>query len=352
MPDSTQGIDYSLLLTLSDLEPREQGIVQGFWVVCITFVLFLIILPLLMRSNRLIAVYRPYEERLLKLNRLSLEDLLNYHSQFNWGNYASIAIGMVLLSVTLMVLNNDALTSIELTIQSVIVVVMAIATILLTFGDLIHTNSQTPIIPIQRRFKLIDVSVQFGTFGTILLVFSVLLFTCLISLGTAVLSCITFIGVITYAYGRRRIRKENFFRYFGIVNPKLWLLGGEGLGKDDKKNKVFARDAKYIRDWPATSKESFYQKMSEGRSISVALEEWLQEMIVLGLEPKKANTLRKMISKELETANLANVEDAHRIDRLRAYLQPFMGDDSSSDELATSIIKTFSDYFTNPDSRK
>ena len=80
--------DYRLLVKLTSFKGKDFDTIVGFWIVVCTLIIFLIMLPLLQLGHRTINVYRPYEERLLKLNRLALEDLLAYHSQFKWGSYS------------------------------------------------------------------------------------------------------------------------------------------------------------------------------------------------------------------------------------------------------------------------
>lgn len=335
--------NYSLLFDTRGLTLNEKKTVTGFWIVISTFILFLLLLPLFQKGKKTIAVYRPYEERLLKLNKLDLEDLLEYHSQFKWGDYSGIAIGMVLLSITLILINIQDLTVLEITIQSTIIVLMVIAVILLVFGDLVHTNSQTPIIPIGTRFKLISLSVQFGTLGTILLVFAVLLFTCMVSLSIVMISCFMFLAIFWYSNQLRRIPKSDFFRYFGIINEEEWMKGGEGIKENDKKNNLFKDDPDYIRSWDKKSKEVFYQKMKSSRPLSIQVEEWIQEMFASGnMDENKATTLRSFLPKnsDMKINDPVTKKDYLKESFVKNLLQHIEDGKVSHDELS-SLLTNF-----------
>jgi hypothetical protein len=92
----------------------------------------------------------------------------------------------------------------------------------------VHTNSQTPIIPVDRRFRLIDLSVQFGTFGALIMVLAVLLFVCMISFYATLVSCIVFLVVLVVARHRRRIPKQEFFEYFNVRDRGEWEAARAG----------------------------------------------------------------------------------------------------------------------------
>ena len=99
--------------SLSLLLEFEHEEVRGFWYVtgtaCVLLLLSAMVPVLQMVFRSRIFVYRPYEENLLNLGRIKLKDMLHYHAQCHWGDYAAITVGMVLLSVTMLVLEKDKL---------------------------------------------------------------------------------------------------------------------------------------------------------------------------------------------------------------------------------------------------
>ncbi len=192
-------------------------VVYAFWCVIGIFVVLLVVMARYAAwAWDFIAVYRPSEEKLLREGRLRLSDVLDYHAQYHWGDYAAITIGMVLVSVTLIAVEGKSLQPTATAVQAVAVLTMVVAAVLLTYADLVHTNTQTPIIPIDRRFKLIDMSVQFGTIGTMLTFVAVLLFVALISLWATIVACICYVLVLYAVQKKRRIPKDEFEAYFGV----------------------------------------------------------------------------------------------------------------------------------------
>lgn len=235
--DTTNGISF-----VADAEPG--GIAgflaheeyRGMMVVGLTFVVLLltILANLLWKKNH-VSVYRPYEEALLITKRLKLEDMMSYHQQYNWGSYAAITIGMVLLSVTILVLDIEKLGDTHRVVLSAAVCTMAVSAILLYYADLIHTNTQTPIIPIDRRFRLIDISVQFGTFGAMLMILSVILFICLIEFWVTVVACAIYIAVTVTITVRRRVGLSEFEHYFGLDTDAERAVFGKVLADVKRK---------------------------------------------------------------------------------------------------------------------
>lgn len=343
--DAGGEIDFSLLVQLHELDAKGSEAVIGFWIVVVTFVLVVIAFPFLRRGERAITVYRPYEERLLEIDRLELDDLLDYHSQFKWGDYSAIAIGMVLLSITLIVKNSDEISSVNLTIQSVIVCTMAIGVVLLVFADLVHTNAQTPIIPVDRRFDLIDISVQFGTGGTLLLVLDVLLFTSMVGIPVVIISCTAFVITMLYTARARRVPKTDFFRYFGIVDEERWA--GKNIGKDVSRKEEFENDAKYIKKWQKKSQETFYQKIGKERPLSVVAEDWVQKMQDNGMvDADEADRLRESIPRRKDVMTRSDDEKDRFLKRtLINKMDKYLEGELSTEKEVRKLIKNFADHF-------
>ena len=340
-------IDLGLLINYNSLNEEERGTVLGFWIVVGTFLIVVLGIPVLQLGESTIAVYRPYEERLLKLSRLDLEDLLNYHSQFKWGDYSGIAIGMVLLSITLIIINSTQIGSVNLTIQSVVVGVMAIAVVFLVFADLTHTNTQTPIIPVKRRFKLIDLSVQLGTTGTLLLIFAVLLFTSMVGISVVVVSCSVFLGTMVYANYVRRIPKTQFFRYFGIVDEENWVNGGGASDLSQDSGGTFQKDRHYIQKWQTEGRGAFYQKLGKNRPLSVYVEDWIQKIEATGLiNAGLAYKLRESIPNQRKIARKGQLdEQAFLRSTLAEQLRKYMVSDLATEQEVKLLIESFSDHF-------
>ena len=151
-----------------------------------------------------------------------MESVVNYHAQYHWGEYASLTVGMVLVSVVLLFDEDTCMPHLGPAVQPVIVCLMTVAAILLCWADLVHTNTQTPIIPVKTRFKLIDQSVRLGTAGTMMIIFSVMAFVALISFIATLICATVFVGALVYSFRNRRIEKEEFFDYFKVYTGDGW----------------------------------------------------------------------------------------------------------------------------------
>lgn len=227
---SCKSPSWSLLLKLENSE------IQAFWWIVGAFVALLVVVSLSgFFSRRRINVYRPYELKLLEQGRLDLKDVLEYHSQYHWGAYAATAVGMVLLAVTILLTSDFRLTEAQTLIQYIAIGSMTVATIILCWADLVHTNSQTPIIPIKKRFDLIDISVRFGTLGAMIMILSILFFVAMISAETTKVCCVVYVLVLTYVFRKRQPLKEEFFDYFKVYSTDGW----------DKKDHKFIEQNRY-----------------------------------------------------------------------------------------------------------
>jgi len=194
-------------------------------------------------SKEFVTVYRPYEHRALQNGAMELKDLLNYHSQYHWGEYAAVTVGMVLVSVILMFDKDTVLPKVGIMVQPIVVALMTISSIALVWADLVHTNTQTPIIPINTRFKLIDMSVVLGTVGTMLMVFSVLLLIALINLEATIVSCSAFVAILVYSYRTRRVHKREFFDYFKVYSEEGWEeIDGNLIMQNQEEQRQYVGD--------------------------------------------------------------------------------------------------------------
>jgi len=80
-----------------------------------------------------------------------------------------------------------------------------------------------------RRFKLIDLSIQLGTAGTMIMISAILMFVSIISQTATIVCSIIYAVVMIFIFNRRRIPKQEFYEYFNIHEPA-----------------GFEKDAKYI----------------------------------------------------------------------------------------------------------
>lgn len=277
--------------------------VQAFWCVVATFLALLAVVALQSkRARSRVVVYRHYERALLDGGHLKLEDLLNYHSQYSWGNYAAVTIGMVLLTVTLLALEADSLDAIETTIQNFAVFCMTAAAIMLSYADLMHTNTQTPIIPIKTRFELIDTSVRFGTLGTMITILAVLFFVAMISLPATAFACAVFVAVLLWVQSQRSIPKDELLDYFKITPP---------AGQDADS---FDLPATMARDSP---RFSVPYELASDESVAI-----YRRLVSAGAPPARledARLLLRLSEREAENARRGIDADRQRLADLRSW---------------------------------
>ena len=234
----------------------EMSKIIGFLIVLGSAALIGIIICLWTRNKSYVTIYRPYEKRLLNQNRLLLDHYIDYISKYAFGNYAAISIGMVLVVITLILFESDKFVGIDKFIMTFILFGLATASICFAYADIIHTNTQTPIIPINQRFKLVDLSIGLFQFGLYLTLFSILFFITLISLGATIISSIALIAILLLAQKKRAIKKERFFEYFNIFDNKGW----------DKE------DWEFIDKWKKDQQERTEEQLLEKSDVSYKLD--------------------------------------------------------------------------------
>ena len=219
--------------------------VLGFWYVTLTGLgVAGVFIGSSFGHRRNVRVYRPYEEKLLAEGLVERKAILDYHAQYDWGNYAAVTIGMVLLAINLIVVENQSLTRAESLIQAIGVGVMVVAAVCLSLADLVHRNTQSPIIPDGKRFQLISFSVRFGTVGALSMLIAVLFFVCLIDSNITAACCLTLIGVLTYVYIVRRVPKRALFEAYKVEDRERWIEADPRFG--NRQQREFADDEKYI----------------------------------------------------------------------------------------------------------
>jgi hypothetical protein len=220
------------------------------------------LMPLLTKkvfSKEYVMVYRPYEHKLLQIGRLKLQDMKEYHGLYHWGDYGAISSSIVPLIIVTLLSAREKFDSTEIKIIAIICFLLVLSVLSLIWADLVHTNSQTPIIPIKKRFELIDLSVVFGTFGTMSLVLSTIAFLTLMNLWLVIFGSIMYVGIMAYTINKRRIPKKEFFQYFKISGTE-----GQDLIKawNSKDTKSFwdKSDAPFFQ---AIKEEGFGKSASE-----------------------------------------------------------------------------------------
>lgn len=224
----------------------------GFGIVWIAAIIVGIITILWTRNKSYVTIYRPYERKLLNQNRLLLDHYIDYISKYAFGNYAAISIGMVLVVITLILFESEKFLGVDRYTITIILFGLATASICFAYADVIHTNTQTPIIPINQRFKLVDLSIGLFQLGLYLTLFSILFFITMISLVATIISSISLVVILLIAQKKRAIKKEQFFEYFNIFDGRGW---------DNE-------DEKYILNWQKKQEQRTKKQLIEHSDVS------------------------------------------------------------------------------------
>lgn len=205
------------------------------------------------KANTRVKRYRFFEEHLVNLGYIDLDDILNYHSQFKWSEIGALAFGALFIGVTFTVekVPDDPESFFAMYVALLVLVVSS--TMLLVIG-VVHINSQTPLLPIRIRFTMIDSSVVVGGLGTILTLMSATIFLSLIDTILTYSGAISFIMIYIFLQNKRVVKYEDLKEYFRISDSD-WgkiqdAIFSERDAKDiEKKEKTVlyrsARDSLY-----------------------------------------------------------------------------------------------------------
>ena len=135
-----------------------------FWIVIASVLLHLIVLILVkMIRKGQIYRYRTYEKQMIIKGKLQLDDYIKYVKEFKFANYAAFSVSGAFIVITIL-LQSD-FTEVEELIRLFSVILLISASMFFVYADYIHTNTLSPIIPLIKRFKLIDCSLTLSLLG-------------------------------------------------------------------------------------------------------------------------------------------------------------------------------------------
>lgn len=164
-----------------------------------------------------IAKYRLFEEILIDLGIMELDDLLEYHRQYSWNTLGALTFSAIFVGISIIATSQPFANDAEaLWIIGLSTALLMLAVVAFLATDLSHLNALSPLVPIRARFKLINLSVLVGGLGSVLTSLACVIFVALID------PMLTYIGAIAFAVLQiwililRRIPEAELKQYFRI----------------------------------------------------------------------------------------------------------------------------------------
>ncbi len=115
------------------------------------------------RNKRATDVIRDYtrtEYFLLKHNKITTDDMLTYHGNVNWANYAGFSFTALFVSISLIKVEGKVgeLLSKEIIAMSILLT----SAVIMALVDRIFTNNLSKFVPINTRFRVTNLCVTWG----------------------------------------------------------------------------------------------------------------------------------------------------------------------------------------------
>ena len=137
--------------------------------------------PLAGRYDFQANIYQRFESLLVARGKIEKEQMMAYHAQYSWGAYAATAMAAMFISLPILILEASRLHPFQQSVLGWGTLLMAMAATCLAAVDLMHKNSQTPLLPNPSRFRLINISVTLGGLGILVMLAAILVFLNLLS---------------------------------------------------------------------------------------------------------------------------------------------------------------------------
>jgi len=142
-----------------------------------------------MRAKGVVRSYRRAEEELMNLNKMSPQEILDYHRSYNWHSYAGLGFSTLFIIVALFIEGRlGAGSGFDFAVIVFGLALVACAAVILGIVDLVHTNTLTPLVTVDKRFELINILIILGGLALSLKICAVGVFLALINSWLSVLT--------------------------------------------------------------------------------------------------------------------------------------------------------------------
>ncbi len=181
--------------------------------------------------------YARAEKKLLELGKISKEAILQYHSNFSWGAYASLGFSTVFIVATLIlqpslpgVQENDTSTTQVASVTDVIVFVslalLLVSAIILATVDVVHTNSLSPLLPTSKRFDMVNKTIVFAGIAFMMQIAAVNIFITLISTWLSIIGATLSIFIYWILMRSRNIKLQALVEEFELNETEAAYISG------------------------------------------------------------------------------------------------------------------------------
>jgi hypothetical protein len=134
------------------------------------------------KTKNVLRSYRAAEQKLIDMGKMESREIVEYHRSYNWHSYAGLGFSTLFIIIALFLegrLGERAGT--ELAVITLGLALISAATVILGVVDLVHTNTLTPLVTVDRRFAIINVIIVLGGFALSLQICAVGVFLSLIN---------------------------------------------------------------------------------------------------------------------------------------------------------------------------
>jgi len=174
--------------------------------------------------------YRFAEPYLIHIGKISIDDMVAYHRAYNWGGYASVALSTAIVVAALTIDPNAPWQE-----QYIIIIScsgLAIAGAILASVDIVHTNTLSPLVPVNSRFRIIDKCIIFGGLGVTLVICSVISFLSLAHPALSIIGGVTFFSIMIHLSSARALPKEEVLTHFNLDDSD-WEKMNKAIASSD-----------------------------------------------------------------------------------------------------------------------
>ncbi len=150
---------------------------------------------------------------------LTQESMRAYHATYGWSGYAALSFSAVFVIIVLIFTAGPNLfkdNPIQEVSAYVAVGLLAVSAVVLTLIDALHTNSLSPLVPTDSRFRLIKVIIGFGFLAILLQVLALGVFLSLLHWAVSWVTCAVALAIMVLASQIRVISKQSVIKERGI----------------------------------------------------------------------------------------------------------------------------------------
>ena len=199
-----------------------------------SFVYFAQNRPIRTKINR----YARAEIRLMELGKISKESILEYHSHFSWGAYASLGFSTVFIVASLLLQgpfeyhirgiepSTDQAASVREVIVFVSLALSLISAIIFATVDIVHTNSLSPLLPAGKRFDMVNKTILFAGAAFMIQIAAVNIFITLMSTWLSIIGATLSIVIYLILMRSRNIKLQALIEEFELNETEAAYISG------------------------------------------------------------------------------------------------------------------------------